>query len=174
MPLLLFLCLLVTIALLSIIYHRSVTRKIVAEMASANGPKTGFLSELDDAIDTIVQTNLRHVDGQTVVNTVDVQFSVEAIVKGRLSPLVRRRRTDAGADGHGSAETDHAEARGRGPENGRCLVGGELGEVYGRVTSRNCGGKGPDLQVFYFFWPVCMCVPMAMGKGVIFGVGEQK
>ncbi|KAG0026591.1 hypothetical protein BGZ82_009393 [Podila clonocystis] len=59
-----------------------------ADVASLiNSPKTGFLSELDDAIDTIVRTNLRHEDGKTIVNTADVQFSVDALVMGRLRPL---------------------------------------------------------------------------------------
>ncbi|KAG0028211.1 hypothetical protein BGZ81_004937 [Podila clonocystis] len=59
-----------------------------ADVASLiDGPKAGFLSELDDAIDTIVRTNLRHEGGKTIVNTADVQFSVEALFMGRLRPL---------------------------------------------------------------------------------------
>ncbi|KAG0084911.1 hypothetical protein BGZ93_008905 [Podila epicladia] len=52
----------------------------------ANGPKTGSPSELDNAIDTIMQMNLCQVDSKTIVSKVDVQFLVDA-VKGRLHPL---------------------------------------------------------------------------------------
>lgn len=51
-----------------------------------DGPKAGLLDELDDAIDTIVRSNVWHKkDGRTVV--ADVQFSVDALVTGRLRPL---------------------------------------------------------------------------------------
>ncbi|KAF8952397.1 hypothetical protein BGZ52_006379 [Haplosporangium bisporale] len=65
-----------------------VQRKIVAEVGSLiNGPKAGLLDELDDVIDTIVHSNMWHKeDGRTVV--ADVQFSVDALVTGRLRPLL--------------------------------------------------------------------------------------
>lgn len=65
----------------------SVQRKIATEVALLiNGPKAGLLGELDDAIDTIVHSNVRHKEDRRAV-VADVQFSVDALVAGRLRPL---------------------------------------------------------------------------------------
>ncbi|KAF9212798.1 hypothetical protein BGZ59_006312 [Podila verticillata] len=68
--------------------ENSIESVVDAEVGSLiNGPKAGLLDELDDAIDTIVHSNMWHKeDGRTVV--ADVQFSVDALVTGRLRPLL--------------------------------------------------------------------------------------